>query len=137
MSWSNKEKKKEYDKKWYQEHKEERKKTNHESYLRNKEKRQSQYKEYRKKHKAKYIKLNAYKRNIEYKLTDEEVEQICNKECFYCGETENIGIDRIDSNKGYVKENCVPCCGMCNRMKNIFSQDEFIAKCKKIAERMN
>ena len=27
------------------------------------------------------------------------------------------GIDRIDPKKGYVIENCVPCCGRCNEMK--------------------
>ena len=44
------------------------------------------------------------------------------------------GIDRIDNNKGYTKENCVPCCDICNRIKmdlpyNVFI--EHITKCYK------
>jgi hypothetical protein len=27
------------------------------------------------------------------------------------------GLDRIDSKKGYTKDNCVPCCGFCNNLK--------------------
>ena len=42
------------------------------------------------------------------------------------------GIDRIDSNIGYIKENCVSCCWTCNKMKNNFSQKEFLEKINKI-----
>lgn len=64
----------------------------------------------------------------------------------FCGESPNIikttsykdkyekinGIDRIDSNKDYSKNNCVPCCQMCNIMKNKFSKEDFIKKVKLI-----
>lgn len=33
------------------------------------------------------------------------------------GEFISNGIDRIDNNRGYVKENCVPCCKTCNYAK--------------------
>ena len=39
------------------------------------------------------------------------------------------GIDRVDSNKPYVKENCVPCCYTCNIHKFTFSQNGFLEKC--------
>ncbi len=47
------------------------------------------------------------------------------KPCLYCGDIENIGLDRIDNNKGHEKANVVPCCYSCNcaRMNN-FSFDE-------------
>lgn len=37
------------------------------------------------------------------------------------------GIDRVDSDLGYIKDNCVPCCEKCNFMKNDMSLDEFKA----------
>jgi len=37
-------------------------------------------------------------------------------------------LDRVDSNKGYTKANCVACCGQCNTMKMAMSQSNFIAK---------
>jgi hypothetical protein len=42
-------------------------------------------------------------------------------------------LDRIDSSGPYSKDNCVVCCTRCNRMKNEYSQDEFITLCKRIA----
>lgn len=35
------------------------------------------------------------------------------------------GIDRIDSKKGYYKNNIVPCCKNCNTAKNSLTQKEF------------
>lgn len=36
------------------------------------------------------------------------------------------GIDRVDSSKGYTKENCIPCCRPCNVAKLDRTQEEFI-----------
>ena len=42
--------------------------------------------------------------------------------CEYCQSktlnTTGCGLDRKDSSKGYVKENVVPCCTSCNKIKN-------------------
>jgi 5-methylcytosine-specific restriction endonuclease McrA len=35
------------------------------------------------------------------------------------------GVDRVDSKKGYVLSNCVPCCSRCNRSKNDMTVSEF------------
>lgn len=78
------------------------------------------------------IKSSANTRKIEYKLTDEEAISIMNNPCFYCGDKIPVGIDRIDSSVGYIKENCVPCCSTCNYMKRDFEQSYFILQCKKI-----
>lgn len=52
-------------------------------------------------------------------------EIISNSKCFYCGDTENIGFDRIDNSKGHTKDNVVPCCYICNTVRsNNFSFDE-------------
>ncbi len=54
------------------------------------------------------------------------------KQCHYCERTLNwyvsskqgnslaCQIDRMDSNKGYVEDNCVVCCKFCNSIKNTF-----------------
>lgn len=44
------------------------------------------------------------------------------------------GVDRINSNKCYTKNNCVPCCEMCNWMKNNYSRKEFLEQVKRIAK---
>ena len=44
------------------------------------------------------------------------------------------GIDRIDSNIGYTKENCVPCCKFCNFAKHTMNEHEFYKWIKKVYE---
>ena len=46
------------------------------------------------------------------------------------------GIDRIDSNKGYTKDNVISCCEMCNRMKSDYNVKDWLRKVKTIAERI-
>lgn len=72
-------------------------------------------------------KSNAKVRNISWNLTDSEFLELVNKSCAYCGHTQEYnGIDRIDSNKGYTINNCVPCCSWCNTMKLDHSLEEFL-----------
>jgi len=44
------------------------------------------------------------------------------------------GVDRKNPRKGYTPENCVSCCGRCNRMKWSLSQKEFLEAVKQIGE---
>jgi hypothetical protein len=54
-------------------------------------------------------------------------ENIISKSCIYCGDTENIGCDRIDNTKGHTQDNVIPCCYICNIVKNnIFTCEEMI-----------
>ena len=52
--------------------------------------------------------------------------------CYICGKESNEshtnGIDRIDSNFGYLKNNSLPCCSDCNYMKKNYKFNEFIYK---------
>jgi hypothetical protein len=77
-------------------------------------------------------------RGLPYTLTDDEFASIVEKNCFYCGVTPSYrekvslqgnlsvnGIDRLDSTKGYIRENCVPCCKTCNFAKRRMSYAEF------------
>ncbi len=84
-------------------------------------------------------KQGAQRRNIPYKLTLEEFTKITSSNCTYCGveprQINNIkqlygsyiynGIDRKDPTKGYIKDNCVPCCKHCNYAKRESTVEEF------------
>ena len=53
--------------------------------------------------------------------------------CYYCGDTDKrLGLDRIDSSKGYVEGNVLGSCRYCNVAKNDQTQDAFIEMCAKI-----
>jgi hypothetical protein len=88
-------------------------------------------------------KTRARDKGFEFDFSKEEFEKITKSNCFYCGRTpfqkappnsgrekESYyiynGIDRIDSKKGYTKENSVPCCGQCNISKNNYLEEDFI-----------
>ena len=61
-------------------------------------------------------------------------EEMVQYPCFYCGSKEKLsGIDRVDSRKGYVEDNIVPCCYTCNMMKNTIDIASFIQKARQIA----
>lgn len=67
-------------------------------------------------------------------------ERIIHMPCHYCGCREQrtsrgslracvvtiVGVDRIDNDRGYTEENCVPCCGQCNRAKGTLATDTFV-----------
>jgi hypothetical protein len=82
----------------------------------------------------------------DFDLTYEDFCEIITQPCFYCGaintnyirdysnRTNRLisdtviyynGIDRIDSNLGYLKTNSVSCCKRCNMAKNNMSIEEF------------
>ena len=49
--------------------------------------------------------------------------------------TECSGIDRVDSNKGYLLDNIVPCCTSCNTLKSNLTLEEFLDKCIRFCDR--
>lgn len=79
---------------------------------------------------------NAKSRGIKVELSDAEINALLNSNCYYCGKEGADGIDRIDSNKNYTIDNVVPCCGICNRMKNKFSLNLFLEQVSKIYQRL-
>lgn len=96
-------------------------------------------------------KRGALKRNLEYTLTEEQFTELVTGDCFYCGDKDTntvkgqgktsgdfhyTGIDRVDSLKGYTKENSVSCCWMCNNMKGTTPMKDFINHIKKIHENL-
>jgi len=84
---------------------------------------------------------NAIKRNIDFKLNEEEFKTIVEHQCYLCGiPTSDInknGIDRFDNNLGYILDNCRPCCGHCNLMKRDIPYEVIIDKVNKISLKYN
>jgi hypothetical protein len=97
-------------------------------------------------------KRHAKQRNLDFALSDDILKKLFTSDCYYCGSkpinlikdpratTEfsknNLfyynGIDRVDSTKGYIVDNVVPCCKICNWMKREFTKKEFINHIKNI-----
>ena len=83
------------------------------------------------------IKYKAKKRDIEFNISKLDFKIIMRFKCNYCGNTNHNsnGLDRIDSMKNYDIDNIVPCCGVCNIMKNDYSLDTFIATINRIVQK--
>jgi hypothetical protein len=119
-------------KKWYKENKDRHAKTQKKwNSMHIKE--QIEYrKEYHKENKEKYLVSNYAnkdkKKGLSCNLTENWLKKnITSKPCFYCGDTENIGCDRIDNSKGHIKINVVPCCPQCNMARgNFFTTEEML-----------
>ena len=95
-------------------------------------------------------KSSAKRRNLSFELSPEEAYQLFSSNCFYCetppgkliwGEDSNgnkfpltiaHGIDRVDNNKGYIKNNVVPCCNQCNLAKLDYTFSQFKQWIKKV-----
>lgn len=84
------------------------------------------------------VKENAGRRNISWELQDEQAYKCITSPCTYCNylDLNNTlnGIDRLDSNKSYSSDNCVPCCTHCNLMKGCYDPKTFIQRCRAIGE---
>lgn len=95
-------------------------------------------------------KNQAKKRGLDFLLTEDQFGVLTKLPCHYCGiDAQQIsrssattgltavgrkrgsyiynGIDRINNNIGYIIDNCVPCCIICNRAKSDMGYDNFIS----------
>jgi hypothetical protein len=79
-------------------------------------------------------------RPLPFELTPEHFLVLISGNCFYCGVEPQLraasnkhpkifcnGVDRVDSSKGYLLNNCVSCCSTCNRAKLAMTREEFLA----------
>jgi hypothetical protein len=96
--------------------------------------------------------VGSKQRNIIFELSKTQFENIIKQKCYYCGQEPELkqpqrktgdligipvnynGVDRIDSNKSYNINNCVPCCTRCNYMKSNLDIDIFLNHVNKIVE---
>ena len=76
-------------------------------------------------------KLGAKKRGFNFEISKDRFKELTSGICYYCGDSPSKinhrsnmyggytynGIDRIDSDKGYIEGNVVSCCSLCNYMK--------------------
>lgn len=75
-------------------------------------------------------KQNAEQRGHAFTISLNEFTSLINNPCSYCGKPlseTGVGLDRIDSNKGYIEDNVTPCCNRCNVAKGNMSLDEFFS----------
>lgn len=84
--------------------------------------------------------FGAKSRHLDFFLTEREFIDLVFSKCFYCGEPPSRsigkihynGIDRLANDVGYIVENCVPCCTVCNFSKRERSYEEFISWIRKV-----
>ena len=84
-------------------------------------------------------KTGAKRRGLVFELNIEQFLELTSRDCYYCGTEPKLvvkhktnngdyvynGIDRVDSSKGYILENCVTCCETCNKAKLSASKEDF------------
>jgi len=84
--------------------------------------------------------------NKKYTLSRDEVRCLVLGDCTYCGQPAFIteeeygswpkhlsGIDRVNNELPYTKNNCVSSCWKCNNMKHTLTLEEFLSHVKKIS----
>jgi|TARA_R110001606_G_scaffold380707_1_gene541380 hypothetical protein len=73
-------------------------------------------------------KARAKTRNMDFKLSFSQFDALVKGDCHYCKvpvKDKPMGIDRVDSKKGYILSNSVPCCWTCNRAKSDMNYVDF------------
>lgn len=94
----------------------------------------------------KKYKKGAQYRKLDFNIKITQFKKLTSCPCTYCGDFSKsiyddstfdfCGLDRLNSNKGYIKGNIVPCCNKCNLMKGSLSYQEFTSAVKKINKNM-
>ena len=84
-------------------------------------------------------KLRANRKELEFDLSKSFFNEKIKEPCYLCGKqistTHKNGLDRFDSDIGYIEKNVNSCCGNCNMIKRDYNYDDFINKCKLICEK--
>jgi len=119
-------------------------KTHHEKYRERRNGASVTYRIGNKTLKLQQIKVSCQRFGRVFNVPDELAFKFFETPCFYCGEGPETaskcklnGIDRMDSDVGYIEANVVPCCPTCNYMKKNIPISLFLAKCQKIHEYIN
>lgn len=90
----------------------------------------------------------AKRKSLKFSLTKDEFKALILGNCQYCGsEPKNIlrkkkqngfivynGVDRLDNSKGYIKENCVTACEICNKAKRDLNLEEYLSWIQKLTQ---
>ena len=80
-----------------------------------------------------------YKRYKGFSLSIEEFETLTRfSTCTYCGDFyDSLGLDEVARGEGHTAENIVPCCVICNFMKNKYPFNFWLLHMRKIIRSMN
>jgi len=70
-----------------------------------------------------------YSKEIEDRLNESKKNKRLSDHVLKCN-----GVDRVDSSKGYTKDNSVPCCKVCNYAKHTMSESDFYRWVKRVYE---
>jgi hypothetical protein len=73
-------------------------------------------------------------KNHNFDFSREEFKVFYEAACTYCGFVPAKGIDRKNNSLGYIKENCVPCCNICNYAKRDMTTEKFFAWLRRLVE---
>lgn len=72
-----------------------------------------------------FTKSSAKQRGLNFTLLEDQYITLINSPCHYCDNqldsptnSSGIGLDRLDNDRGYEVDNVVPCCVICNRVRN-------------------
>ena len=78
----------------------------------------------------------ASSRGVAFTIDEDAFEVMRHQACYICGKqntrSHQNGIDRFDNTIGYEPDNCRPCCGECNYLKNAYVYQDLIDKLVKI-----
>lgn len=88
----------------------------------------------------KSYKYRATKSGKDFNISESKFDNLTTGCCYYCGieydkeykDGKFNGIDRYNNGAGYVNDNCVPACWICNRAKNDLSVVDFYLWIKRI-----
>lgn len=132
-----------YNKDYYQENRVDIRTYQNKYYFDNNEKMRVQQKERRNKKPILYTyndyKFRSKKKGLEFNLSLEGFSVLVCSKCHYCDQLTKVinGVDRVNNDIGYVLENCVTCCKICNTMKMDLSYENFLKHVLKISNRFN
>jgi len=89
---------------------------------------------------------HAHTLSLVFNLSTKQFDRFIFGRCYYCNALPSRvstsfagksvlcnGIDRVDSNLGYISCNCVSCCKVCNIMKRAYTLEFFLAHVNRIA----
>jgi len=93
-------------------------------------------------------KFHADRRKLPFELTKAQFKNLTDGNCHFCGIPPYQeyrpghksgsyiynGVDRLENQLGYTKDNSVSCCGVCNDMKRTRSVAEFISACEAVVK---
>ena len=80
-----------------------------------------------------YYRDRAQTNSISFTLTLDQFLTFWNQPCYYCDSSiDNISLELMDMNLGYVDQNCISCCKNCKKIKNEMNHQDFVDFCQKV-----